>query len=134
MKHWLVKSEPGTFSFDRLVKEGVACWDGVRSYAARNHLRDMKKGDAVLFYHSGDSKSIVGVASVVKESYQDPTTEEEAWVAVDLKAVKALKNPVPLAAIKAEKELKNIGLIRIPRLSVMPLTAEEFTHLSQMGK
>jgi len=134
MNHWLVKSEPNTFSFDRLVKEGMACWDGVRSYAARNHLRDMKKGDAVLFYHSGDSKSVVGVASVVKESYQDPTTDEEAWVAVDLKAVKHLKTPVPLSAIKTEKKLKNIGLIRIPRLSVMPLTSDEFLLLSQMGQ
>jgi predicted RNA-binding protein with PUA-like domain len=132
--YWLVKSEPGTFSFDRLVKEKVACWDGVRSYAARNHLRDMKKGDPVLFYHSGDSKSVVGIASVVKEYYQDPTTNEEAWVAVDLKAVRPLNTAVPLAAIKNEKKLKNIGLIRIPRLSVMPLTADEFELLSQMGK
>ena len=134
MNHWLVKSEPGTFSFERLVKEKVACWDGVRSYAARNHLRDMKKGDLVLFYHSGDSKSVVGIASVAKEHYQDPTTSEEAWVAVDLKAVKAFGKAVPLADIKKEKKLKNIGLIRIPRLSVMPLAAGEFDLLSQMGK
>jgi len=134
MNYWLVKSEPTTFSFERLVKEKVACWDGIRSYAARNHLRDMKKGDQVLFYHSGDSKAVVGLATVVKEHYQDPTTNEEAWVAVDLKAVKPLQKEVPLAAIKKETKLKNIGLIRIPRLSVMPLTADEFTHLSQMGK
>ena len=134
MNHWLVKSEPGTFSFERLVKEKVACWDGVRSYAARNHLRDMKKGDLVLFYHSGDSKSVVGIASVAKEHYQDPTTSEEAWVAVDLKAVNAFGKAVPLADIKKEKKLKNIGLIRIPRLSVMPLAAGEFDLLSQMGK
>ena len=134
MHHWLVKSEPGTFSYERLEKEGMACWDGVRNYAARNHLKLMKKGDAVLFYHSGNSKSVVGVAKVVKEHYQDPTTTEEAWVAVDLKAVKALKNPVTLAAIKAEKSLKDIALIRIGRLSVMPITPAEFSTISEMGK
>ena len=134
MNYWLVKSEPTTFSFERLMKEGATCWDGIRSYAARNHLRDMKKGDSVLFYHSGDSKSVVGIASVAKEHYQDPTTKEEAWVAVDLKAIKPLNTAVTLAAIKKEKKLKTIGLIRIPRLSVMPLTGDEFELLSQMGK
>ena len=133
MNYWLVKSEPETYSYDRLEKEGVACWDGVRNYAARNFLREMKKGDAVLFYHSGESKSVVGIAKVAMEYYQDPTTKEEAWVAVDLKPFKALKKPVPLAEIKADIRLKNIGLVRIPRLSVMPLTSAEYETLVTAG-
>jgi len=134
MKYWLVKSEPETYSYDRLVKEGVACWDGVRNYAARNHLKAMTKGDEVLFYHSGESKSVVGLAKVAKEYYQDPTTSEEAWVAVDLKPLKALKNPVTLATLKADKNLKNMPLIRIPRLSVMPLTPDEFAAIVESGR
>ena len=134
MNYWLVKSEPGTFSYERLAKDGVACWDGVRNYAARNHLKGMKKGDEVLFYHSGESKSVVGIAIVAKEFYQDPTTTEEAWVAVDLKPLKALKNAVTLSAIKANKSLKDMPLIRIPRLSVMPVTAAAFTVLAEMGR
>ena len=133
MSYWLVKSEPETYSYQRLVKEGIACWDGVRSYAARNHLKGMKKSDEVLFYHSGDIKSVVGIAKVAKEFYQDPTTEEDAWVAVDLNPFKALMKPVTLSQIKADKKLKNIPLVRIPRLSVMPLTAIEFDSIVKMG-
>jgi predicted RNA-binding protein with PUA-like domain len=133
MQYWLVKSEPGTYSFARLIKETTACWDGVRNYAARNHLRGMKKNDKVLFYHSGDEKAVVGVARVARAAYPDPTTKEEAWVAVDLVPVKALRRSVPLSDIRKDPALKNIPLLRIPRLSVMPLTATEFETLTALG-
>ena len=133
MNHWLVKSEPSTYSFERLVKETTACWDGVRNYAARNHLRGMKKNDKVLFYHSGDDKAVVGIARVTREAYPDPTTKEDAWVAVDLAPVKALARRVPLDAIRKEPALKTVPLLRIPRLSVMPLTAAEYAALTAMG-
>ena len=133
MNYWLVKSEPSTFSFERLTEEGASCWDGVRSYAARLHLRGMKKGDVVLFYESGDSKAIVGQATVVREHYPDPTSPGEDWSAVDLKAGKALKKPVTLAQVKATKSMKDIPLLRIPRLSVMPLSKTEFETMVKMG-
>lgn len=107
-------------------------WEGVRNYAARLHLRAMKKGDLVLFYHSGEDKSVMGISKVVKEAYQDPTTKED-WSVVDLSAHAPLKNPVPLSRIKAEKRLQNIYLVRQGRLSVMPLTKEEFELIVKMG-
>src|SRR5829696_10079611 len=105
MAYWLVKSEPSTYSFDHLIKDKQTTWDGVRNYAARNHLKAMKKGDQVLFYHSNEGLEIVGIAKVSKEAYQDPTTDEEAWVVVDLKPDKRLKKPVNLTQIKADKRL-----------------------------
>jgi predicted RNA-binding protein with PUA-like domain len=134
MNYWLVKSEPSVYSFDQLVKDGSTVWEGVRNYAARLHLNGMKKGDQVLFYHSGEGLSVVGVATVSKEAYPDPSTDDERWVAVDLKPLKALKKPVTLDAIKAEKKLKDIGLVRIGRLSVMPLKKEEFDLILKMGQ
>jgi predicted RNA-binding protein with PUA-like domain len=134
MNYWLVKSEPSVFSWDQLVKDGEVRWDGVRNYAARNHLRGMKKGDEVFFYHSNEGQEIVGIAKVIKEAYQDPTTDNEAWVCVDLAPHKALKKSVTLAEMKKETALKNIGLIRIGRLSVMPLTKEEFGYILKMGR
>ncbi|MBK9937942.1 MAG: EVE domain-containing protein [Chitinophagaceae bacterium] len=126
MAYWLAKSEPSTYSWDAFVKEKETCWSGVRNYAARLHLRAMKKGDEVFFYHSNEGTDILGIAKVSKEAYQDPTTSDDRWVAVDLKPVKKLKNPVTLAQIKAEKKLTNMALVRLGRLSVQPVTDEEW--------
>lgn len=132
MNYFLVKSEPETYSWLQLVKDGKTMWEGVRNYAARIHLRAMKTGDLVLFYHSGEDKSVFGIAKVIKEAYQDPTTTED-WSVVDLAAEKPLKKPVTLSAIKAEKKLQNIYLVRQGRLSVMPLGKEEFELIVHMG-
>jgi predicted RNA-binding protein with PUA-like domain len=126
MNYWLVKSEPFKYSWDQFVKDGVTCWDGVRNYQARNNLRSMKKGDMVLFYHSNEGLSIMGIAKVKKESYQDPTTEDENWVSVDLVPYKKFKKPVSLAVIKAEPGLKDIQMLRLNRLSVVSILPEEF--------
>ncbi|MBK6759324.1 MAG: EVE domain-containing protein [Ignavibacteria bacterium] len=126
MKYWLVKSEPEVYSWDQFVKDKRTFWDGIRNYQARNNMREMDKGDQVIFYHSGDERSAVGIAEVVKTAYQDPTTEDEAWVVVDLKPVRPLKNPVTLATIKSTKGFENIALVKQGRLSVLPLTKKEF--------
>ena len=132
MNYFLVKSEPETYSWQQFEKDGTTMWEGVRNYAARIHLRAMKSGDLVLFYHSGEDKAVFGIAKVVKEAYQDPTTTED-WSVVDLAPVNALKKPVTLSAIKAEKKLKNIYLVRQGRLSVMPLGKDEFELIVKMG-
>lgn len=132
MAHWLVKSEPFVYSWDDFVKEKQTCWSGVRNYAARLHLRAMKKGEEVFFYHSNEGVEIVGIAKVIKEAYQDPTTEDDRWVAVDLKPVRKLKKPIPLEQIKKEKQLANMALIRISRLSVQPVTEEEWSMLMSL--
>src|SRR5258708_39763946 len=132
MNYFLVKSEPETYSWSQLVKDGKTMWEGVRNYAARIHLRAMKNGDQVLFYHSGEDKAVFGIAKVVKEAYPDPTTTED-WSVVDLAAEKPLKKSVTLSAIKAEKKLQNIYLVRQGRLSVMPLGKEEFELIVKMG-
>ena len=129
MARWLVKSEPSVYSFQQLTKDGSTTWDGVRNYAARNHLRSMKKNDEVFYYHSMDATEIVGIAKVSKTAFQDPTTKEEAWVAVELKPVKALKRPVALAEIKKNPLLKNMALVRIGRLSVQPVSDEEWEEV-----
>lgn len=134
MNHWLVKSEPVKYSWDKFVKDGITFWDGVRNYAARNSLREMKKGDLVLFYHSNEGMEVVGLAKVAKEHYQDPTSDDANWVAVDLKPFKELKKPVTLAQIKAEKKLQGIALVRIPRLSVMPVKVEEFDYILELSE
>ncbi|MGY4384819.1 putative RNA-binding protein with PUA-like domain [Pedobacter sp. UYP24] len=133
MKHWLVKSEPFKYSWDKFNEDGRTFWDGVRNYQARNNLREMQEGDLVLFYHSNEGKNVVGIAKVVKEAYQDPTTEDTNWVVVDLSPVEALKNPVSLEQIKAEESLKDISLVRQGRLSVMPLRATDFDKILEMG-
>ena len=133
MAYWLVKSEPSTYSFDQLQKDGNTIWDGVRNYAARIHLRSMKKGDQVLFYHSNEGTEIVGIAKVAKEAYQDPTTTDEAWVAVDLKPHKKIKKPVSLAQIKADKRLADMALVRLGRLSVQPVTEKEWDIVMEMA-
>lgn len=126
MPYWLVKSEPFKYSWEQFVSDKETFWDGVRNYAARNNLMAMKKGDQVLYYHSNEGLEIVGIAKVVKEYYQDPTTEEKAWVAVNLKPVKKLKKPVPLSWIKSDTRLGEMALVRLGRLSVTPVTAEEW--------
>ena len=134
MNHWLVKQEPGSYSFADFQAEGKTEWTGVRNYQARNNLREMKKGDKVLFYHSGDEKAVVGLAKVSKPAFQDPTTEESAWVAVELEAGKPVKNAVTLAAIKANPNLENIALLKLSRLSVVPVTHDEFGEIISMSK
>ncbi len=133
MAYWLVKSEPDTWSWDRHVKKGADDWTGVRNHQAKAHLKHMKKGDRVFFYHSGDGKEVVGVSEVVKEAYPDPTAKEEGWVCVDLKAVEPLKTPVSLAAIKAEKSLTDMVLVKNSRLSVQPVTAAQWKAIRKMG-
>ncbi len=133
MNYWLVKSEPVKYSWEKFVQDKKTFWDGVRNYQARNNLKEMKKGDLVLFYHSNEGKEVVGIAKVVKEFYQDPTTDDPNWVVVDLSPVKALKNPVSLDTIKKDKRLQAISLVRQGRLSVMPLKAEEFDRIVELG-
>lgn len=133
MAYWLVKSEPFKYSWDQFVKDKKTFWDGVRNYAARNFLRDMKKGDQVFFYHSNEGLEIVGIARVIKESYQDPTTDEDAWVVVDLEPVKRLANPVSLQQIKAEPRLASMALIKLSRLSVSPVTPAEWKVILEMA-
>jgi predicted RNA-binding protein with PUA-like domain len=133
MNHWLVKSEPFKYSWEKFNKEGRTFWDGVRNYQARNNLREMKEGDLVMWYHSNEGKEIVGIARVVKEAYQDPTTDDKNWVVVDLEPVESLKRPVTLEEIKADEPLKDIGLVRQGRLSVMALKREEFDRILEMA-
>ena len=132
-KYWMVKQEPETYSWDNFVKDGSTDWTGVRNYQARNNLKDMKIGDRVLFYHSGQGKEVVGLAEVLKSAYPDPTADDPQWVAVDLKPIKALATPVQLAAIRYDKRLSQLPLIRQSQLSVMPLTKDEFDTIVSMG-
>jgi predicted RNA-binding protein with PUA-like domain len=134
MAYWLVKSEPSTYSWEQFKKDGATTWDGVRNYAARNHLRAMKKNDEVFFYYSMEELEVVGIAKVSKEAFQDPTTDEEAWVAVELKPVKKLKKPVSLKDIKASPALKNMALVRISRLSVSPVSDKEWETIIEMSE
>lgn len=133
MNYFLVKSEPFKYSWQQFNIDGSTFWDGVRNYQARNNLKEMKKGDMVLFYHSNEGKEVVGIAKVVNEFYQDPTTEDDRWVVVDLAPVETFKNPVNLETIKADPLLQNIALVRQGRLSVMPLKVEEFDRIVELG-
>ncbi|KYP14822.1 EVE domain-containing protein [Flavihumibacter sp. CACIAM 22H1] len=133
MAYWLVKSEPFKYSWDQFVKDKKTFWDGVRNYAARNNLKAMKKGEQVLYYHSNEGVEVVGIAEVAKEFYQDPTTAEEAWVVVDLKPVKKLKRSVPLTAIKADKRLADMALVKLSRLSVQPVTEHEWNVIMELA-
>jgi predicted RNA-binding protein with PUA-like domain len=133
-QHFLVKSEPYKFSWADLVRDGRAVWDGVRNFEARNNLRAMRPGDLLLFYHSNEGKEVVGVAEVVKAAYPDPTAPGEDWSVVDVAPRCALQKPVTLAAIKATPALAEMGLLRRSRLSVVPVTAAEFTRILKMGK
>jgi predicted RNA-binding protein with PUA-like domain len=134
MAYWLVKSEPSVYSFEQLEKDKKTRWDGIRNYAARLHLKAMKKGDELLFYHSNEGLAIVGIAKVAKEFYPDPTNKSNVeWFAIDLKAFKKLKNPVSLDVIKNDKRLSQMALVRIGRLSVQPVTEEEWQIIMQFA-
>ena len=134
MQYWLVKSEPEAYSWAQFVKDGKTAWTGVRNFAARLNLRAMKSGDRVFFYHSGEEKSVVGLARVVKEFYSDPTADEGDWSAVDLASEKALLKPVTLATIKADKILGEMKLVKQSRLSVSPVTREQFERLLKLAE
>lgn len=131
---WLVKQEPADYPWSRFVAEGGTAWTGVRNFQARNHLRAMQPGNLVLYYHSGAEKAVVGLAEVVRAAYPDPTAREGDWVAVDLKPLRALPRPVPLAEIKADSTLKNLPLVRQSRLSVMPVGQAEFERLLALAE
>jgi predicted RNA-binding protein with PUA-like domain len=133
MNYWLVKSEPDTYSWDFFVSKGRDIWDGVRNYQARNNLKAMSENDLVFFYHSNKGMEIVGLAKVVKESYQDPTTEDQRWVVVELAPVKKLAEPVSLSKIKTDPNLSDISLLKQSRLSVMPIKPEEFDRIMYLA-
>ncbi len=133
MNYWLVKSEPFKYSWEKFLQDKKTFWDGVRNFQARNNLKAMKKGDHVLFYHSNEGKEIVGVAEVITEFYQDPTTQDPQWVVVDLKPAITLSNPIGLEQIKQDEILKETALIRQSRLSVMPFTEEQFNRVLRLG-
>ena len=135
MAYWLLKTEPDSFSWDDQVKKGAKgeAWTGVRNFRAREHLKAMKKGDLAFFYHTGDEKQVVGIAEVIREAYRDPTDKDGVFVAVDVKAVKPLKKPVTLATVKADKRLKDMVLAKQPRLSVQPVTPEEWKIVCGLG-
>lgn len=134
MNYWLVKSEPFKYSWEQFEKDKKTMWDGVRNFAARNNLKAMKKGDFVFWYHSNEGKEIVGIAKVVKEHYQDPTTEDPNWVVVDLAPYKKLKKPVTLEQVKADKRLKDMDLVRLSRLSVGTVKPDEFDTVLLMAE
>ncbi len=134
MNYWLAKSEPDAYAWATLVKEGRTAWTGVRNFQARNNLRAMRRGDRVLFYHSVSEKQIVGIATVLREAYADPTATEGDWSCVDLAPVKPLARPVTLDAIKADTALRDLPLVRQSRLSVTPLTEKEFRRLLELGR
>ena len=133
MNYWLVKSEPDKYSWEKFNQDGRAVWDGVRNFAARNNLRAMKVGDLVLFYHSNVGKDIVGIAKVVKESYQDPTSEDPNWLVVDIAPVESLKKSITLAQVKEEPALKTMELVRLGRLSVSAVKREEFDKILELS-
>lgn len=133
MNYWLIKSEPFKYSFDQFMVDKKTFWDGVRNYQARNNLREMKKGDLLLFYHSNEGKEVVGIAKIVKEAYQDPTTDDANWVVVDVAPVKKLKNPVTLEMVKRDKRLENMALVKLMRLSVQPVKKEEFDIILELA-
>lgn len=133
MRHWLLKSEPEAYSWSDLVREQVGTWDGVRNYMARNHLRAMCKGDLALFYHSVSEKSVVGICTIVEEHSPDPTAEKGDWSVVRVSPVRALEHPVPLDTLRAESALREMSMFKYNRLSVCPLTEEEFAKIVEMG-
>lgn len=134
MNYWLIKSEPFKYSWDQFVKEGQTFWDGVRNYQARNNLKAMQKGDLLFWYHSNEGMEIVGIAKLVKEYYQDPTTEDPNWVVVDVKPFKKLNKPVSLSQVKATESLSQMALVRLGRLSVQPVTEDEWNIVMDMAE
>ena len=134
MNYWLVKQEPESYSFETFQKEKKTDWTGVRNFTARNNLKEMKVGDKVFYYHSGEERAVVGLAKVSKAAFPDPTADEGSWLAVELEAGKAVKNPVTLAAIKANKKLAEMKLVKLSRLSVSPVTKAEWDEIMDMAK
>jgi len=134
MAYWLIKSEPFKYSWQKFQEDGLTFWDGVRNYQARNNLKAMKEGDLLFWYHSNEGLEIVGIAQVAKEAYQDPTTDDTNWVVVDVKPYKTLNKPVSLATIKADPRLQQMALVRLGRLSVQPVTEEEWKIVMQYGE
>jgi predicted RNA-binding protein with PUA-like domain len=134
MQYWLVKQEPETYGWPKFVKDGRAAWTGVRNYQARNNLRAMKTGDRVLYYHSVTDKQIVGIARVAREAYPDPTAKEGDWSCVDLEPEKKLPNPVSLDTIKADPSLKSMALVRNSRISVSPVSADEYSRILKLAE
>ncbi len=136
MAYWLLKTEPEEFSWDQQVKRGAKgeAWSGVRNFSARNHLKEMKKGDKFFFYHTGDEKQVVGIGEVIREAFPDPTAKPgESWIAVQTAAVEPVPKPVTLAAIKAEAKLKEMALVKYSRLSVQPVKDSEWKLVCKMG-
>ena len=134
MNYWLIKSEPHTYSFAQMKSDKKTMWDGVRNYQARNFMKEMRKGDIALFYHSGKDRQVVGEVEIVKEFYQDPTTEDTNWVVVDVKYKRTLTNPVNLADIKSKKELSEMHLVRNSRLSVSSVSKKEYDSIIRMSE
>ena len=132
MNYWLIKTEPDTYSWDDLLKQKKGVWDGVRNFQARSHLKAMKKGDFAFFYHTGDEKSIIGIAQVTKEAFPDPTDKD--WLAVEISPEKKLKKPVALSQVKADKRLKDMKLVKVARLSVQPVTQDEFEYIISLSE
>jgi predicted RNA-binding protein with PUA-like domain len=133
MNYWILKSEPDVYAYDDLVKQGVGTWDGVRNYTARINLKAMKEGDLAFFYHSNIGKEIVGVAKIVREAFQDPTTEDERWVAVQVTAERKLSKTVTLAQLKADAAINHIDLVRLSRLSVISITKKDFEYILRLA-
>ena len=133
MKYWLVKTEPDVYSWDTFAADRSTSWDGIRNYAARNHMRNMAKGDTVIFYHTGEERRAVGLATVLRTAYPDPTADDDTWSCVDLKAGRRFKTPVTLEQVKSDPVLKNTALVKIGRLSVLPLTSEEFDRFVSLA-
>ena len=133
MRYWLIKSEPNTWSWDDQIKENITMWDGVRNYQARNNLMSMKVNDLCFFYHSVNEKKIVGIVSITKEHYTDPTDKTKKFVAVDVKTKKTLKNPITLKQIKKEKKLSHLALVKQGRLSVMPIDKISWDLICKLG-
>ena len=134
MSYWLIKSEPFKYSWQQFEKDGRTFWDGVRNYQARNNLKAMKEGDLLLWYHSNEGLEIVGIAQIAKEAYQDPTTDDTNWVVVDVKPYKTLTKPVSLATVKADPRLQQMALVRLGRLSVQPVTEEEWGIIMELSE
>lgn len=132
--HFLIKSEPYKYSFDQLVADGHAVWDGIRSFEARNNMRAMKKGDGVLYYHSNEGKEVVGIARVSREAYPDPSAEGEDWSVVEVEPVRPLARPVGLDELRAHRVLSKMMMLRRPRLSVVPVTSDEFDAVLELAK
>ena len=134
MSYWLIKSEPFKYSWQQFEKDGRTFWDGVRNYQARNNLKAMKEGDLLLWYHSNEGLEIVGIAQIAKEAYQDPTTDDTNWVVVDVKPYNTLNKPVSLATVKADPRLQQMALVRLGRLSVQPVTEEEWAIIMELSE